>query len=203
MKTKTTDRGGAATALICTPDIVLRDHLTRFLTELGVGRVLYAENAVAAERLALQELPGLLICGHDPQKNDGLALVTALQGKVWLPVILSAAHWDAELVKAAVAAGVAAFLTSYPSPAELGKALLEARARFDQEELLRTKLQDLEQRLADRKVIEKAKGLLMEREQLSEDAAFKKMRGQSMMRRISMARLAEELITKMLRPDLP
>lgn len=203
MKTKTTDRDGAATALICTPDTVLRDHLTRLLSELNVGRTLYAENTVAAERLALQELPGLLICGHDPQKNDGLALVMALQGKVWLPVILAAAHWDAELVKAAVVAGVAAFLTSYPSQAELSKALLEAQARFEHEELLRTKLQDLEQRLADRKMIEKAKGLLMEREQLSEDAAFKKMRGQSMMRRISMARLAEELITKMLRPDLP
>lgn len=203
MKTRSSDRGGAATVLICTPDSVLREHLTRLVTELNAGCALLAENTMVAERLALQELPGLVICGHDPQKNDGLALVAALRGKVWLPVILAAPHWDAALVKAASAVGVAAFLTSYPTQAELAKALLEAPVRFEQEELLRSQLKDLEQRLADRKLIEKAKGLLMEREQLSEDAAFKKMRGQSMMRRISMAKLAEELITHLLRPDLP
>ncbi len=203
MKTTSSDRGGAATVLICTPDTVQQEYLVRLLAEHNAGRALCAGDAVMAERLALQELPGLVICCHDPQKINGLALVMNLQGKVRLPVILSAAQWDAELVKAAVTAGVAAFLTSYPTQAELTKALVEAHARFEQEELLRSQLKELEQRLADRKLIEKAKGLLMEREQLSEDAAFKKMRGQSMMRRISMARLAEELITNMLRPDLP
>jgi response regulator NasT len=52
-------------------------------------------------------------------------------------------------------------------------------------------------------VIEKAKGLLMERERVSEDAAFKLMRNQSMTRRISMAQLAEELLKKNVRPGSP
>jgi len=69
-------------------------------------------------------------------------------------------------------------------------AIYEARARMEHEDKLRSKLQDLEQHLADRKLIEKAKGLLMEQERISEDAAFRLMRSRSMAYRISMAKLA-------------
>ena len=181
--------------LICSPDPVFRDHLTRLLDAIGGYRPALSSSPSAALQHALEQPPDLLICSHDPALSDGLALTRSLQGKVWVPVVLAAKTWTPELVKAAVAAGVAAFLASFPTEAELAHALLEARIRLEHEDLLRTKLRESEQRLADRKVIEKAKGMLMERDGISEDAAFKLMRGQAMTRRISMARLAEELLT--------
>ena len=197
MKTPLTDRSGTATVLICSPDPVFRDHLTRLLHAIGGYRTAASSSPATALQSALEQPPDLLICSHEPGLCDGLALVASLRGKVWVPVVLAAKSWTPELVKAAVAEGVAAFLASFPSEAELTHALLEARIRLEHEELLRTKLRESEQHLADRKVIEKAKGLLMEREQISEDVAFKLMRSQSMTRRISMAKLAEELLTSM------
>ncbi|MDD2499415.1 MAG: ANTAR domain-containing protein [Geobacter sp.] len=203
MKTPLTDRSGTATVLICSPDPVFRDHLTRLLEAVGGYRFVLSNSPAAALQYALEQPPDLLVCSHDPALCDGLALVASLRGKVWVPVVLAAKSWTPELVKVAVAEGVAAFLASFPTETELAHALIEARIRLEHEDLLRTKLRESEQRLADRKVIEKAKGLLMERDGISEDAAFKLMRGQSMSRRISMAQLAEELLKKSVLPDLP
>nr|WP_307726440.1 ANTAR domain-containing protein [Trichlorobacter sp.] len=189
--------------MICSPDPVSRDHLTRLLAAIGGYRAAVSVSPAAALQCALEQPPDLLICSHEPALCDGLALVASLRGKVWVPVLLAAKTWTPELVKAAVAEGVAAFLTSFPTEAELSHALLEARIRLEHEDLLRTKLRESEQRLADRKVIEKAKGSLMEQERISEDAAFKLMRSQSMTRRISMAQLAEELLKKSGLPGSP
>lgn len=183
--------------LICSPDPVFRDHLTRLFAAIGGYRAAVSTSPAAALQCALEQPPDLLICSHEPALCDGITLTTSLRGKVWVPVLLAAKTWTPELVKAAVAEGVAAFLASFPTEAELSHALLEARIRLEHEELLRTKLRESEQHLADRKVIEKAKGLLMEREKISEDAAFKLMRSQSMTRRVSMAQLAEELLISM------
>lgn len=183
--------------LICSPDPVFRDHLTRLLDAIGGYRPALSSSPSVALQHALEQPPDLLICSHDPALCDGLTLTASLRGKVWVPVLLAAKTWTPELVKAAVAEGVAAFLTSFPSEAELTHALLEACARLEYEDLLKTKLRESEQRLADRKVIEKAKGILMERDGITEDAAFKLMRSQSMTRRVSMAQLAEELLISM------
>lgn len=189
--------------LVCSSDLVFRGHLTRLLTELGSYRTVTAQRATEALGRGLEQPPDLCICFHEPPALDGIGLVTELRRNVWVPVLLAAQNWTPELAKAAVTAGVAAFITSYPAAAELSMALYEARARMEHEDTLRKKLQDVEQRLADRKLLEKAKGLLMEREKISEEAAFKLMRGQSMTRRISMAKLAEELITGSVRPGSP
>ena len=189
--------------LICSPDPVFRDHLTRLLAAIGGYRAAVSVSPAAALQCALEQQPDLLICSHEPALCDGITLTTSLRGKVWVPVLLAAKNWTPELVKAAVTEGVAAFLASFPTEAELSHALLEARIRLEHEELLRTKLRESEQHLADRKVIEKAKGLLMEREKISEDAAFKLMRSQSMTRRVSMAQLAEELLKKSGLPGSP
>ena len=194
MKTPLTDRNSFATVLICSPDPVFRDHLTRLLDAIGGYRSTVSTSPAAALQHALEQPPDLLICSHDPALCDGIALTSSLRGRVWVPVLLAAETWTNELVKAAVTEGVAAFLTRFPAGAELAHALLEARARLEHDDALRTRLRESEQRLSDRKVIEKAKGLLMERERISEDAAFKLMRSQSMTRRISMAQLAEELL---------
>lgn len=187
--------------LICSTDPVFRDHLIHLLEAIGGYRPVVSVSPSAARQYAVEQPPDLLICNHDPALCDGVALTESLHGKVWVPVLLAARSWTPEMVKAAVAAGVAAFLTNFPVESELVHALFEAHARLEHEDLLRTRLCEAEQRLADRKVIEKAKGLLMEREGVSEDAAFKLMRNQAMTRRISMAKLAEGLLTKTYRPD--
>lgn len=203
MRTNLSDRSRSATVLVCSADAVFRGLLTRLLAELGSCHTLVVQRPAEALSRAVEEPPDLFVCFHEPTALDGLELVATLRRKVWVPVLLAARDWSPELVKAAVAAGAAAFLTNHPKQAELLMAMYEARARMEHEDELRRKMQDLEQHLADRKLIEKAKGLLMEQEQLSEDAAFRLMRSQSMACRISMAKLAERVLTKRPLPDLP
>lgn len=102
--------------------------------------------------------------------------------------------WNPTLAKAALSAGYDAFL-SIPATAEsLNLALLQAEAQYCHHRHLDNQVAELEQRLEERKLIEKAKGLVMAQRKLSEEEAFRSMRTESMRRRISMARLAEELL---------
>jgi AmiR/NasT family two-component response regulator len=203
MKRNLPDRNKTATALLCSHDPVFLEHLTRLFEVIGGYRLNISSGPAAALRCALEQPPDLLICSHDSALCDGIALTEMLHGKVWVPVLLAVRAWTPELAKAAVTAGVAAFLTIYPTQAELSMAMLEASERMGREDELRKKLKDVEQRLLERKLIEKAKGLLMEREKISEDAAFKLMRSQAMTRRVSMAQLAEGVLAKNVRPDSP
>lgn len=189
--------------LVCTQTAVLRNHLLRLLGEIGSHRVITAAGPTEALKHALEQPPDLLICSHEPPAMDGLALAQSLRGKVWVPVLLTTQAWSPELVKAAVAAGVAAFLTNYPTQAELYLAMLQAKERLIHEEVLGKRVQELKQQLADRKLIEKAKGQLMEQNRISEDVAFRMMRNQAMTRRISLVNLAQELLIKTGQQDSP
>lgn len=192
-----------ATALICSTDPVFREHIVRLLTEVGSFTCLTAATVNVARQMALDQLPGLLVMAHDPPEFDAVALTSALRKQLWVPVLFAAQTWSVELSKAAVAAGAAAFVSRFPGAEELSKAVFEAGARLEHDDLLRTKLRETEQRLADRKLIEKAKGLVMERDRISENEAFKRLRSQSMARRISMAILAEELVAENVKPGSP
>ena len=203
MKTPPRDTGSTATGLICSPDPVFRDHLERLLQQAAIGRCHAATDHNSALRLAFELIPGLVVVDHLPPGLDGIKLVHELRKKLRIPILFTAASWECELSNAAITAGAAAFITRFPTLTELHKTLCEARSRLVYDGLLRDKLRDTEQRLEERKVIEKAKGLVMEREGISENEAFKKLRSQSMARRVSMAKLAEELITAAGLPGWP
>ena len=104
------------------------------------------------------------------------------------PVVLFTSHTDAALIARAQAAGVMAYLLKPLRPAELAPALDLAVARFRE-------ARDLRQSLEDRKVIERAKGRLMEREALTEEAAFRRLRRAAMDSRRSLAEIARALLT--------
>ncbi|GEM_PF-759027 len=192
-----------ATVLICATDPVFRSHLERLLHDFGWSQCFSVSCGKDALKLALERLPGLVVVAHEPPELNGIELIAAIMEKLWVPVLFSAPFWTTELSKVAVAAGAATFITRFPTSEELSKAICEADSRLEHDEQLRNRLQESERRLEERKVIEKAKGLLMERERICESEAFKRMRSQSMTRRISMAKLAEELITGSVRQGLP
>ena len=203
MKSDATDRHRPETVLVCIQAAVVKNHLLRLLGEIGGYCMVTAADSAEALKHALEHAPDLLVCSHELSVMDGLALAQSLRGKVRVPVLLTTHAWSPELVKAAVDAGVAAFLTNYPTQAELSLAMLQAKDRLIHEEVLGKRVQELEQQLSDRKLIEKAKGLLMERERISEDAAFRMMRNLAMTRRISISVLAHELLTKNCRQGSP
>ena len=103
------------------------------------------------------------------------------------PVVLFTSHTDADLIARAQAAGVMAYLLKPLRPAELAPALDLAIVRFRE-------ARELRQSLEDRKVIERAKGRLMERGSLTEEAAFRRLRRAAMDSRRSLAEIARAVL---------
>jgi response regulator NasT len=111
------------------------------------------------------------------------------------PIILFSDQRDPDFIRQAVRAGVSAYVVDGLSRERVMPIVEVAMARFREFESLRQELEDTKSQLADRKVIEKAKGMLMRRKQLSEDDAYKLMRKTAMDRNMRLADIAKTLVS--------
>lgn len=142
----------------------------------------------------LKRLPDSIMVLHNPADTGTLRLAGQLRTTRDCPLILAAGNWNGTLAKAAAVAGYDAFLSIPATPDTVHVSLLQAEAGHMRIARLREQTTELEQHLAERKLIERAKGLLMTRKHLNEEQAFRTMRSEAMRRRISLARLASEIL---------
>jgi two-component system, response regulator PdtaR len=126
--------------------------------------------------------------------GDGIELAAEASAAAECPVVLVSSHTDDAIVSRASAAGVMAFLVKPLRPSELRPALDIAIARFREVRELRRAVEDRERALEERKVIERAKGLLMTQLGLAEDEAFRRLRRAAMDQRRPMIEIARALL---------
>ncbi len=138
-----------------------------------VGEARDGEEAVA---LALRLEPDLAIMDVKMPKLDGIEAARKIIAERPIPIVLLTAYGQDELVSRAVEAGVFGYLVKPFREADLLPAIQTARARHDELAALREEAESLSEALAARKAIERAKGLLMEKEGLSEQDAFARLR---------------------------
>ena len=138
-----------------------------------VGEARDGEEAVA---LALRLEPDLAIMDVKMPKLDGIDAARKIIAERPIPIVLLTAYGQDELVSRAVEAGVFGYLVKPFREADLLPAIQTARARHDELAALREEAESLSEALAARKAIERAKGLLMEKEGLSEQDAFARLR---------------------------
>ena len=113
------------------------------------------------------------------------------------PIVLFTDNDDAARIKAAFAAGITAYIVDGIKPTRVKAVLDVAYARFEHERELRAELDNAKTQLAERKVLERAKGLLMKQMNLSEDDAFKRLRKMAMDRNIKLVEAAQRVIDVM------
>jgi response regulator NasT len=111
------------------------------------------------------------------------------------PIVLFAEHSDSETTQAAIQAGVSAYIVDDLNPKRIKSIMEVAIARFREYQALRKELDDTRTRLAERKLIEKAKGILMQQKQLSEEQAYQALRKLAMDRNQRIAEVARTLIS--------
>ena len=128
---------------------------------------------------------------------DGIEAATKVSEACSLPVVIMTGAGDDETVRRAVDAGVMAYLTKPVRGEDLLPAIELAVSRFGEFEELRSENTELKETLAARKIIEKAKGLLMEKEGLSEQDAFRRIQKTAMAQRRSMKEVAEVVVATM------
>ena len=119
--------------------------------------------------------PDLVITDIKMPDMDGIDAATAIYAEVQVPVILVSAFYDDELIRRAEANHVMAFLVKPVKQQDLQPTIALAMRRFEQFQTLRKESADLKQALEDRKVIERAKGLLMKKAHLDEQDAFRRL----------------------------
>ncbi len=164
------------------------------LTALGhqvVGEASTGEEAVA---LAKRGRPDLAILDIKMPLVDGIEAAERITRTRPIPIILLTAYSEAQLVERAAQANISAYLMKPVSEEDLLPAITLALTRFEQFQALRQEVTDLREALEARKVIEKAKGILMRRLDLTEDEAFRRLQRQSQETNRKLAQVAEAIV---------
>jgi len=146
-----------------------------------------------AERLA-QLQPDMIIVDAESAARDALEHVVMATRDARRPIVMFTNDNDTSHVKDAVAAGVSAYIVAGLASERIRPILDVAMARFQHEQALRRELADVRTELQDRKAIDRAKGLLMQRQGLSEQQAFDKLRKAAMDRGLKLGEVAQRIL---------
>lgn len=145
------------------------------------------------ERLA-QLQPDMIIVDAESDARDALEHVVMATRDERRPIVLFTNDDDTRHVREAVAAGVCAYIVAGLAPARIRPILEVAMARFQHEQGLRRELADAKTELQERKVIDRAKGLLMQRQGLTEQAAYEKLRKAAMDKGLRLGEVAQRML---------
>ncbi|MBA3366869.1 MAG: response regulator [Actinobacteria bacterium] len=162
--------------LIAEDETIIRLDLRDLLERSGLEVCAEARDGLEAVELARSELPDVAVLDVKMPRLDGIEAARRILAERPIPIVMLTAYGQEELVSRAVEAGVFGYLVKPFREADLLPAITTARARHDELVALREEADSLAEALAARKSIERAKGLLMEREGLSEQEAFARLR---------------------------
>jgi len=156
-------------------ELDMRDYFKKSLSRLGHQVVSVAQNGRELIEQCKTQKPDLVITDIKMPDMDGIDAAMQIYKERPVPVILVSAHHDPELIARAESDHILGYLVKPIEQADLEPAIALAIRRFEQFETLRREAADLRQALEDRKVIERAKGVLMKRGSLDEPEAFRRM----------------------------
>lgn len=164
------------------------------LTALGHQVVAEATTGAEAVALARQTQPDLAILDIKMPVVDGIEAAEQITQARPIPIILLTAYSESQLVERAARANISAYLIKPVAEEDLLPAITLALARFREFQALRREVADLREALEARKVIERAKGILMRRLNLTEEEAFRRLQRQSQDTNRKLAEVAQAIV---------
>jgi response regulator NasT len=173
----------------------MRDYFQQVLPRLGHSVVAVAENGQELVELCRAENPDLVITDIKMPRLDGIDAARQIYEERPTPVILVSAFSDAALIERAESDHVMGYLVKPIKQADLGPTIALTVRRFEQFKTMRQEAADLRQALADRKVIEKAKGILMKKASLDEAEAFRRLQKLSSDKNRKLVEIATMILT--------
>jgi response regulator NasT len=162
--------------LIAEDETIIRLDLRELLEAAGFVVCAEARDGVEAVDLAMTAEPDLAVLDVKMPRLDGIEAARRILAERPIPIVMLTAYGQDELVSRAVEAGVFGYLVKPFRESDLLPAIRTARARHDELSALREEAESLSEALAARKSIERAKGLLMAKEGLTEEEAFARLR---------------------------
>jgi two-component system, response regulator / RNA-binding antiterminator len=170
--------------------LILRDGLER------AGHVVVSAGLGARNLpdLVAQSQPDVIIIDTNSPDRDTLEHVVLITEGTPRPIVMFSADNNSEKIREAVRAGVSAYVVDGLSSERVQPIIDVAIARFEALQTLRADLLDAKTRLAERKHIERAKGLLMKKKAISEDDAFRLLRKMAMDENLTLAQVAVQVV---------
>jgi two-component system, response regulator PdtaR len=180
--------------LIAEDDPLVSISLSDQLDELGHTVVAVASDGQEAIDMALREKPEVALLDIKMPNVDGITAAEAIAAQLDIPMLMLTAYSERHLVLRAAEAGALAYLLKPVSAEELAANLRLVVSRHREKMLLKDEANKLEETLAEREQIDRAKTILMERVGLSEDEAYSRIRQKARERRVKMAVVAQTII---------
>jgi two-component system, response regulator PdtaR len=180
--------------LVAEDETIIRLDLKDLLERAGFEVVAEAKDGEEAVALARSAQPDLALLDVKMPRLDGIEAARRILDERPIPIVMLTAYGQQELVARAAEAGVFGYLVKPFREQDLLPAIHTARARHEELQALREEAESLQEALAARKVIERAKGLLMEKEGLTEDQAFSRLRRASQASQRPLKVIAEAVV---------
>lgn len=168
--------------------------LQQALARAGCEVVAHVESAIDLHRRVSEVKPDIIIIDTDSPDRDTLENLCVISRDEPRPVVMFAHDGDSEKIREAVRAGVSAYVVDGLAMERVKPIIDVAIARFEQFQALRRELEETEEKLAERKVVERAKGILMKGGNLSEDEAYRALRRQAMKNNARLGDVARQVI---------
>ena len=180
--------------LVAEDETIIRLDLRALLERAGFEVCAEARDGEEAVELARSARPDVAVLDVKMPKLDGIEAARRILDERPIPIVMLTAYAQDELVQRAAEAGVFGYLVKPFREQDLLPAIRTARARHDELAALREEAESLAEALAARKTIERAKGVLMEKERLSEAEAFARLRKASQISGRPLKVVAEALL---------
>ena len=178
--------------VVAEDEALIRMDLVEMLQREGYQVVGEASNGSEAISLVRQVRPDIALFDVKMPIMDGITAAADLNGE--LPIVMLTAFSQRELIERATHAGVMAYLVKPFTVSDLIPAIEVARSRFFERQILESEVVNLEARLAGRKIMDRAKGILMRDRGMSEPEAFTWIQRTAMDQRVSMVDVAKALL---------
>jgi response regulator NasT len=180
--------------LVAEDETIIRLDLKDLLERAGFEVCAEAKDGEEAVALARTMEPDLALMDVKMPRLDGIEAARRILDERPIPIVMLTAYGQRELVARAAEAGVFGYLVKPFREQDLLPAIETARARHEELQALRGEAASLQEALAARKVIERAKGLLMKKENLTEDEAFARLRRASQVSQRPLKVVAEAVV---------
>lgn len=188
------DQQPARTVVVAEDEALIRMDIVEILKDQGFDIVAETDNGKSAVELAEKHRPDLVLMDVKMPIMDGIAAAEAINEQQIAPVVLLTAFSQKELVDRATEAGAMAYVVKPFTPNDLIPAIEVAISRYEQIVALQNEVATIKDQFETRKLVDRAKSLLITKMGLSEPEAFRWIQKTSMDRRLSMREVAETIV---------
>jgi response regulator NasT len=190
------DSTAKRTVLVAEDESLIRMDIVETLIDFGFDVIAEAADGIEAVELAKSKKPDIIVMDIKMPNLDGISAAEQMQA-LRIPIVLLTAFSQKELVERASEAGAMAYVVKPFTPNDLLPAIEIAWSRHQQLTALEAEVQDLTERFETRKLVDRAKGLLNEKMNLTEPEAFRWIQKASMDRRLTMHEVALTIIDQL------